>query len=129
MSGAGGRTPLGWVVTIVEALTGVAVLVTVVLLFANEPAPPSAAPVAEDGAAGEAVDGATIYADDCAVCHGADGGGGVGPALSGGAVVAAFPEVADQVTVVAEGRGGMPSSGDRLTPEQIDAVVAYTRSL
>lgn len=129
MSGAGGRTPLGWVVTIVEALTGVAVLVTVVLLFANEPAPPAAAPVAEDGVAGEAVDGATIYADDCAACHGADGGGGVGPALSGGAVVAAFPEVADQVTVVVEGRGGMPSFGDRLTPEQIDAVVDYTRSL
>lgn len=130
MSGARARTPLGWLVAIVEALTGVAVVVTVVLLFANEPAPPpEAAPTAEDGVPGAAVDGATIYADDCAACHGADGGGGVGPALAEGAVVAAFPEVADQVVVVAEGRGGMPSFGDRLTPEQITAVVDYTRSL
>lgn len=44
-------------------------------------------------------------------------------------MVAAFPDEADQVQVVAEGRGGMPSFGDRLSPEEIDAVVEYTRSL
>ena len=71
--------------------------------------------------------GAQIYQSSCAVCHGPDGEGGVGPELGGGAAVAAFPDVADQVAVVANGRGAMPSFNRTLTPQEIEAVVEYTR--
>ncbi len=36
-------------------------------------------------------DGEIVYTARCAACHGADGGGGAGPALSGGSVLATFP--------------------------------------
>lgn len=144
MSGSSGRRPLSVVVTIVEALTLLAVVAFVVLLFANEPADladvaDEAAEVDNDDAGGDdggdaggedaggAVDGAVIYAGACASCHGADGGGGIGPALAGGAVVEAFPDVADQITIVAEGQGGMPNFDDSLSPEEIEAVVVFTR--
>ena len=42
-------------------------------------------------------------------------------------VVAAFPDPADQIAVVADGRGSMPSFAESLT-EQIAAVVDYTRT-
>ena len=103
-----------------------AVMVTtaafVILLFTNEPLKVPAAPKA-----GTANAGKTIFATRCATCHGADGGGGFGPALRGGVVVSDFPNVADQEKVVARGRGSMPSFADSLTPEQIAAVVDYTR--
>ena len=66
---------------------------------------------------------------NCAGCHGADGGGNNGPPLNNGLVVANFPDPADQVAVVTNGRGPMPSFGDRLSPEEIEAVVEYTRTL
>lgn len=150
MSGSSGRRPLSMVVTAVEALTLVAVLVFVVLLFANEP--PDPAGVADDvaadvddsgdgggndgggnegggneGGGAEVIDGAVLYAGACASCHGSDGGGGIGPALAGGAVVEAFPEVADQIALVAEGDGGMPGFAESLSPEEIEAVVLFTR--
>jgi mono/diheme cytochrome c family protein len=42
-------------------------------------------------------------------------------------VVAEYPDIEDQEAIVRDGRGSMPSFRDRLTPEQISAVVAYTR--
>ena len=134
MTAPGTGRPLRVVVAVVEVFAVLATVATVVLLFANEPAAPPAAAPAADGAATDGAepvvrDGAAVYADECAACHGADGGGGVGPTLSGGAVVAAFPDGADQTTVVVEGQGGMPSFGDRLSEEEIAAVVEYTRSL
>jgi mono/diheme cytochrome c family protein len=44
-----------------------------------------------------------------------------------GAVVEAFPDAADQVVVITEGRNGMPAFGERLTDEEIQAVTDYTR--
>ncbi len=130
MTGEASGRPLRLVVAVVEVFTAIAAVATVVLLFANEPAaPPAAAPPAADAAEPVARDGAAVYVAECAACHGADGGGGVGPPLSGGAVVAAFPDAADQTVVVVEGQGGMPSFGDRLSEEEIAAVVEYTRSL
>jgi mono/diheme cytochrome c family protein len=108
------------IVTIVEAVAIVAVLVFVVMLFANEPD--------DNGAAGGP--GAAIYADKCAVCHGAGGEGGRGPQLSDGAVVEAFPDAEDEITVVTRGRaGGMPSFDGRLSAGEIRQVVEYTRGL
>ncbi len=126
---------LGVVVTVAEVVTLLAVALFVVMLFANEPDGAGTATVASgadggnDAGAGGGIDGAAVYAQRCAVCHGASGEGGVGPTLAGGAVVEAFPDAADQIAVVTEGRGGMPDFGTALSPEEIDAVVRYTRSL
>ncbi len=85
----------------------------------------------------------------CVNCHGAQGQGGVGPALAGGEVVKTFPTAADHETFVREGSskikgepygdagreggqrvaasGGMPSFAGQLTDEEIAAVVTYER--
>ncbi len=115
-------TPLERVVHVVQVGTLLAVVSFVILLFVNEPAKP--APVPKVGTANA---GATIFATRCATCHGADGSGGFGPALAG-VVVQRYPNVADQVAVVTNGQGSMPSFAGSLTPAQIQAVVDYTRA-
>lgn len=126
----------------VEGVVAVASVVTVVLLFTNEPTsftstpgnPPAVdaygLPVGSSGSAAAAgPDGAAIFAAQCAVCHGDRDGGAVGPALADGRMVERFPDVADQVAVVSAGRGAMPSFVERgLTAEEIAAVVAFTRT-
>jgi mono/diheme cytochrome c family protein len=108
----------------VELVVAVAVIVTVVLLFTNQPtAPPPARAVAGG------VDGADVFARNCAGCHGGDGSGGIGPRLSGGRVVEHYPDPADQIAVVTYGRDGMPTFGGRLTDAEIAAVVEYTRTV
>jgi mono/diheme cytochrome c family protein len=89
-------------------------------------------------------EGAVIYEDSgCAGCHGASGGGGVGPAFSDGAVLETFPAVEQQIAWVAggsdsavggvygangkESKGGMPAFGGTLTEEEILAVVRHER--
>jgi len=47
----------------------------------------------------------------CASCHGSGGGGGVGPQLNGGAVLAQFPQAADQLFWVMEGSAGFKAKG------------------
>jgi mono/diheme cytochrome c family protein len=107
-------------VNVIEVLALIGVAVTVVLLFANEPDTGSTAPTTP---------GAQIYAASCASCHGADGGGGIGPQLAGGAAVQRFPDEADQIEFVTEGSGSMPPFAGRLSPEQLRQVVEYTRTL
>jgi mono/diheme cytochrome c family protein len=107
-------------VNALEVLALIGVAVTVVLLFANEPDSASTAPTTP---------GAEIYAASCASCHGADGGGGLGPQLAGGAAKNRFPTVDDQIRFVTNGSGVMPSFGGKLSPAQIRDVVAYTRTL
>jgi mono/diheme cytochrome c family protein len=111
----------------VEAVVAVAVVITVVLLFTNSPtSPPPAQPEAVAAAGG--IDGAALYDRRCAGCHGGDGSGGIGPRLAGGRVVQRFPDAAEQVAVVADGRGSMPAFAGRLTDEEIAAIVEYTRT-
>ena len=74
-------------------------------------------------------EGRAVYAKHCASCHGRSGGGGQGPRLNNGAVVEAYPDVDDQVAVVADGNGTMPSFVGRLTDRQIEAVTRYTREV
>jgi mono/diheme cytochrome c family protein len=109
-------------VDVVQILALLAAVVFVVALFANEPDSSADTPAAGPP------DGAAVFASNCAGCHGPSGGGGVGPALAGGAVVDAFPDEADQIAVVTDGRGGMPAFGGRLSADEIEAVVAYTRN-
>jgi len=110
---------------VVEALGAVAVAIFLVMLFLNDPTSPPAAPAEAIQAAG-GIDGAQVYKERCSGCHGGDGSGGIGPRLAG-RVVAKYPDPADQIAVVTNGRRGMPAFGQRLTPEEIAAVVAYTR--
>ena len=117
------------VVKIVEGMAVLGALAFVVLLFANEPERLDPQAATDTGADVTEIDPAAVFADRCAGCHGPDGGGGRGPQLSDGRVAAAFPDIEDQIVVVTEGRGGMPSFGDRLTPDEIRAVVAFSRTL
>ena len=86
--------------------------------------------------------GGEIFAASCAVCHGATGGGGAGPALAGGSVLETFPEGACQshiewVTLGSAGfttygaqnkpvAGGMPAFGS-LDETELAQVVLYER--
>jgi mono/diheme cytochrome c family protein len=115
----------GWqtIVRFVRSAVAVATAAFVILLFTNEPQRPAAVP-----ATGTADTGHAIFATRCASCHGDDAGGGFGPALAG-VVVHDFPDPRDQQSVVANGRGAMPSFRETLSAAQIAAVVDYTRSL
>ena len=110
--------PFHRLVNMVEIVALVAGFAFALLLFANEPDRPSAT-------AGSR--GAAIYSSTCATCHGATGLGSVGPRLAG-RVAARYPDVADQIALVSNGRSGMPSFSDRLSETEIEAVVDYTRT-
>ena len=93
--------------------------------------------------------GAQVYSSNCASCHGATGGGGIGPALAGGETLLTFPAEEDHVAWIQEGSGpvrgqgygdparpggqrmattgNMPGFSGTLTEEQIRAVVLYER--
>ena len=82
----------------------------------------------------------------CASCHGANGQGGTGPAMAGGAVLVTWPSCDEQVQWIALGsdgwsvavgstygaddkpvQGGMPGFEADLTDEEIRAVSAFER--
>jgi mono/diheme cytochrome c family protein len=91
-------------------------------------------------------DGATVYSN-CVACHAVDGSGGVGPAFTGGAVLATFPSgsCSEHIDWVALGTGGWPDStygatakpvggggampgfGTTLDEESLKQVVLYER--
>ena len=125
---SGEPSGLGRVVRVVQWVAVAAVALFVIGLFVNPPSG-SLADGSDDAAEPGVVDGAAVYSARCASCHGATGGGGSGPALADGRLLEAYPDVADQVAVVTDGRGGMPSFSSRLSPEEIEAVVEHTRTL
>jgi mono/diheme cytochrome c family protein len=110
---------------------------------ASAPAPAGSA--GADPAVGEQLIGSVTPA--CTACHGADlSGGGNFPNLHGvkdGPVSENLQQLAadhpddwihlwiDGTTPETEGldRGGMPAFGEQLSPEQIDSIVAYLKSL
>jgi mono/diheme cytochrome c family protein len=85
----------------------------------------------------------------CSSCHGANGEGGVGPALQNGGAAKTFPNIDDQISWVKTGsgpfagkfygdpnreggqhgpaKGIMPAFGGQLSDAQIAAVVQYER--
>tara|TARA_B100000959_G_scaffold279256_1_gene339079 strand:+ start:406 stop:1158 length:753 start_codon:yes stop_codon:yes gene_type:complete len=100
-----------------------------------------------EGSEGILAVGEQIYSARCASCHGANGGGGSGPALNDGELLAVFPSVESQLDWVIKGsdiygagntygdpaagrvvEGGMPGWGDVLTTEELIGVVLYERS-
>ncbi|HEX7005252.1 MAG TPA: c-type cytochrome [Trueperaceae bacterium] len=76
-------------------------------------------PVAEEP--GEA-DGATVFARNCAGCHGHSGEGGAGPRLAGSGRAADERNVRSAVEF---GRGMMPAFGALLSDAELEAVVRY----
>ncbi len=77
----------------------------------------------------ELLSGQDVYTRNCASCHGSSGAGRRGVRLNDGAVLNSFPDIADQIKLVSEGRGTMPAYGARLSEEDIVAVVRYTREV
>lgn len=69
--------------------------------------------------------GATLYANNCARCHGAEGQGASAPSLAG--IATTFPDIENQITFVSNGGGGMPRFGDLLPKADLREVVTYTR--
>lgn len=68
------------------------------------------------------IDPASIYTTRCAGCHAADRSGDRGPAL--------LPERLSSdaqvyISTITNGSGGMPAFGNRLSAEEIDALVEY----
>lgn len=82
----------------------------------------------------KADDAASIWASKCAMCHGQSGSptmmgkkNGAGD-YSSAADQAKFTD-AEAVAAITAGKGKMKGFGDKLTPDQIKALVAYVRSL
>ncbi|HKZ28119.1 MAG TPA: c-type cytochrome, partial [Acidimicrobiia bacterium] len=67
--------------------------------------------------------GAELFVQRCAACHGADGEGGAGPPL--GALALTGEELS---TLIAEGRGSMPGFGSELAEGDIDGLAEYVQS-
>jgi mono/diheme cytochrome c family protein len=70
---------------------------------------------------GDATNGATVYADNCAACHAADGSGGIGPSLQGEASEEGGEEV---VEVVLYGEDSMPAFPE-LTDQEVADLLAF----
>lgn len=114
-------------VRIVEIATLACLVVAIAMLGYHPSTHRVSATTGTGNGASAGVDGAKVFADNCTGCHGSNGQGGFAPALTGGAVVKRYPNPDDERNVVADGRDGMPPWAGSLSPEEIDAVVAYTR--
>jgi mono/diheme cytochrome c family protein len=73
--------------------------------------------------------GRSVFVANCARCHGNAGEGGIGPQLADGRVVDRYPDIEDQIAVVTNGRGAMPSFDGALSAAEIRAVVRYEREV
>ncbi|MGV8840800.1 MAG: c-type cytochrome [Bauldia sp.] len=99
---------------IIGSAAGIALLSTAVVAQVT---PPTAEVMAA---------GATAYAQNCAVCHGAEGGGGAGPTLAGNPVTASTLGV---VQMIIQGylNHGMPPFG-HLSDDVIAGIASYVRN-
>lgn len=88
----------------------------------------AAAPVAPPVKAA-AVDAGALFAQHCAVCHGAAGKGGIGPDLSAASYKYGRTPT-DVTTSLHDGRsGGMPPFAAQLSQTELAALVDYVLSL
>jgi cbb3-type cytochrome c oxidase subunit III len=90
----------------------------------------SAVTEAQVAAAGSPVSvqvGASIFAKNCAACHGANGAGGIGPALAGNPRVN-IDNATPMLTTILQGRNLMPSWRGQLAAGDIAAVATFIRS-
>jgi len=63
--------------------------------------------------------GAELYVENCAACHGAEGGGGTGYAFSGGTILQTFPNRYEQMLHIGRGSAAITGQayGDPESPE------------
>jgi mono/diheme cytochrome c family protein len=118
----------------------------VVAVRANEPrqqhaaAPAQAPPVPAQAPTFDAAEGSKLFADNCAVCHGAEGKGvpGTFPPLAGDPVVNAT-DPAEHITTVLRGLSGKTINGqkyeaemtpfaDKLSDQQIADIIDHERT-
>jgi cbb3-type cytochrome c oxidase subunit III len=95
--------------------------------WGNNAPPVTEQEVVAAGAPVSAQVGASIFAKNCAACHGANGTGGIGPALAGNPHV----NIADptrMLTTILQGRNVMPSWRGQLSASDIAAVATFIRS-
>jgi cytochrome c oxidase cbb3-type subunit III len=93
--------------------------------------------VSEDGLAklaadqGLVADAKLLFSERCAVCHGSDGQGLIGPNLSDGHWLHGRGELLQIYAVISEGvpAKGMPSWQAQLSPVQLRKLTAYVGSL
>lgn len=72
-----------------------------------------------------AVDGAEIYTSNCAGCHAPDRSGRNGPPLLPANLTS---DPSSYVQLITDGLGGMPGFGNRLSADEINAVVDFILS-
>jgi mono/diheme cytochrome c family protein len=87
-----------------------------------------AAAAAATAAAAAEADAATLFTQNCAACHQAQGEGipGAFPALAGNPVVQGDPK--GVAWVLTHGRGGMPNFAEEMSDAEIAKVLTYVRS-
>lgn len=122
------RHPLAWhsLVPFRVALVACALILIGGACAAESPEAPLGADGQPDSVLAE---GRGIYSSRCARCHGSSGGGGTGPKLGDGAVIETYPDIADQMQIISEGKNGMPSFSGALSEAQVESVTRYTREV
>lgn len=73
--------------------------------------------------------GSQLYNQTCAMCHGPEGKGGIGPDLTRETFTHGRTAEAVAETIAKGRSGGMPAYGNQLKPEQIQALTAFVLSL
>lgn len=111
---------LARVTAVVQWCVGVGAAAAVVMLFTLDGA------TTESTAAVASAE--TLYARHCASCHGIDGAGGQGPRLAG-TMETLYPDPQDQADYIRAGSTGMPAFDRVLSPEELDRIVRYTRTV
>jgi mono/diheme cytochrome c family protein len=118
-------TRLGRTADAAQWVVGVAAVGALLMLFTLEGAQPPT-----DVGASEIErlidDGRLIYEQRCTSCHGDSGQGGQGPRLAG-TVIVNYPDAADEIDIVTNGRNSMPPFALTLSEEEVAAVVTFTR--
>src|SRR4051794_25140561 len=92
------RAPLVFVIVSVIAVVGIVLALVFGATGGGNSDEPKSDPKSLVG-----FDAAVAFAIRCAGCHGRGGTGGSAPRLSGGAVVAKYPNIDDQIDVVTNG--------------------------
>lgn len=91
-----------------------------------EQAAPVAAPTTT---APVSINAATLFADNCAVCHGSHGEGGIGPALNGANYTYGKDVTAIKTSITSGRPNGMPNFGNQLSAAEISALAEYLLKL
>jgi mono/diheme cytochrome c family protein len=100
---------------ILGAAIALAAAVAAILLIAS-PSPATAGALYQSSGN----ESADLYAQQCAACHGDNGEGGVGGALTESSLP--LPE---RIAIITNGQGGMPAYGPTLSAAQIEGLAGY----